>query len=214
MAKESFSSLIIFWYSYILWCRKTTLSNSESVLLAVLILLILKNAELFFSFWCTSRNSPKCRVLIDCKGNVVEHWTKWEINSLHPAVKFGLSFQLQKLSIFLSCPLSLLVSLLSPFFLLPFPFSHPGTNQARPCLAFKIVGHGPSYPSFYPHWCLFFCIFFFFQPFIVFTCVQSVILPANSWEWEYGIELFSFYHYLILKIFFFVVLSYFSNYHY
>ena len=66
----------LMWESY-------RLSHSEGVLLAVLNLLILKIAELFFSFWWASQNSPKCRVLIDCKENVVEHGTKWENNSLH-----------------------------------------------------------------------------------------------------------------------------------
>lgn len=159
----------------------------------MLILLILKNAELFFSFWCTSQNSPKCRVLIDCKGNVVEHGTKWEINSLHPAVKFWLSFELLKLYVF-SVWSPLPSSLSYPFFSPSFSSLLLSLMQVltRPNrLAFEIVGHG-LYPPFCPPWCLFFCIFFFFQLFIVFTHVQSVILPTNIWEWEYRIERFFF----------------------
>lgn len=92
------------------------MSNSEGVLLAVLILLIIKNADLFSSFWCTSQNSPKGRVLIDCKGNVVEHVTKWENNSLHPAVKLWLYFELLKLPFSSFSPiLPSLSSLPSPF---------------------------------------------------------------------------------------------------
>lgn len=127
----------------------------------MLILLILKNAELFFSCWCTSQNSAKFRVLIDCKGNVGEHGTKWEITSLHLAVKVRLSFELLKLYIFF-----FLVP--SPFFFLPFfsplpslPFSHPSTNQAQPCLAFEIVDS--SLPFFCPPWGLF--VYFFLSAF-------------------------------------------------
>ena len=100
----------LMWESY-------RLSHSEGVLLAVLNLLILKIAELFFSFWWASQNSPKCRVLIDCKENVVEHGTKWENNSLHPTVKLGLYFVLLKLLFFLSLPsvLPFLSSFSPPF---------------------------------------------------------------------------------------------------
>lgn len=140
----------------------------------MLILLILKNAELFFSFWCTSQNSPKCGVLVDCKGNVLEHGTKWENNSHIQLSNCDYLPSYWSYHFFLSLP-SLppsFLPLFSPFFLPSSPFSSPLSSILS---------------------------FFSLRLLYSLMCICNTAykcLRMGMWSWTF----FFFYHHLILKI--------------